>query len=254
MGVSQVAKSLALLIVSGCLFTGAVARGQELLGGEQRILPVAAGDERTAQSDLWVMEVYFKPMRLISVELTDPQTGEKRSEYVRYIAYRAFNRPFSRKEDPNRPKNVVDKAQIPPLFIPEFLLVAKSNEREQLVYDEVIPEVIAAINAREQFEYKSSVDVVGPIPAAAEEGTDDAPSVAGVAVFRGVDPSATRYTVFMTGFSNGVRSVKGPDGSLTLQHKTIMQKYWRPGDKFDQQELEIKLMEGQKDRPQWIWR
>lgn len=69
-------------------------------------------------------------------------------------------------------------------------------------------------------------------------------------MWRGIDPEADRYAVYLTGFSNGIRVVDGPDGQPVIQTKTIMQKYWRPGDPFDRAEPEIRL-----DGPaQWIYR
>ena len=69
-------------------------------------------------------------------------------------------------------------------------------------------------------------------------------------MWRGIDPEADRYTVFMTGFSNSIRKVDGPDGKPIIMTKTIKQKYWRRGDRFDQREPEISL-EGDT---QWIYR
>jgi hypothetical protein len=54
----------------------------------------------------------------------------------------------------------------------------------------------------------------------------------------------------MTGFSNSIRKVDGPDGKPIIMTKTIKQKYWRRGDRFDQREPEISL-EGDT---QWIYR
>jgi hypothetical protein len=60
-------------------------------------------------------------------------------------------------------------------------------------------------------------------------------------MWRGIDPEADKYTVYLTGFSNGIRKLNGPDNMPIVQTKTIMQKYWRKGDRFDAQEPEISL-------------
>lgn len=217
---------------------------------EVRIAPVATGEEQSNQHDLWVLEVYTKPMRLIPVEMTDPKTGEKKLDYVWYITYRAVHRKAKERTEPNTPENQFDPPVSPPLFIPEFTLVVTDNDRHEIYSDQVIPEALAAINKREKSTLKSSVGAVGPLPEANDPGSGYEHAISGVAMWRGIDPDADRYTVYMTGFSNGFRKVNGPDGEPIIQVKTIMQKYIRRGDRFEQNEGEIEL-DGES---QWIYR
>jgi hypothetical protein len=223
---------------------------QALRGGEIRFAAVASGEEQTSQSDLWMFDVYFKPMRLIPVELSDPKTGEKKLEYVWYIVYRAYNHKFEQKGTDNSPINELDPPLAPQQFIPEFTLVVTDNDRNEVFPDQVIPEALAAINKREKGNYKNAVSVVGPIPEAVAPNSPDAVAIEGVAMWRGINKDADRYTVFMTGFSNSIRKVDGPNGTPIIQTKTVMQKYWRRGDRFDQREPEISL-EGDT---QWVYR
>ena len=217
---------------------------------EIRIAPIEEGDERTSQHKLWVLEVYMKPMRLIPIELTDPKTGIKKPEYVWYITYRAVPRKTVERVDPNAPENQFDEPVSPPLFIPEFTLVVTDNDRHEEYPDQVIPEALVAINKREKGNYKSSVSVVGPLPEANDPGAGNDHAIQGVAMWKGIDKEADRYTVFMTGFSNGIRKLKGPDGEPIVQTKTIMHKYKRLGDRFDQNEVEIQL----DTEPVWLYR
>jgi hypothetical protein len=53
----------------------------------------------------------------------------------------------------------------------------------------------------------------------------------------------------MGGFSNGYQLID-VDGKKEVVRKTLMQKYWRPGDRFDEREKEIR----QDGDPQWIYR
>lgn len=236
---------------AACLaLTTATASAQTPRGGEIRIPPIATGEERTSQNNLWVLDVYFKPMRLIKVELTDPKTGEKKLEYVWYIAYRAVHRQSDARVDEKAPENPLDPPVSPPLFIPEFTLVVTDNDRQDVFPDQVIPEALAAINKREKANYKTAVSVVGPLPEAVEPGGAADSALSGVAMWRGIDPEADKYTVYMTGFSNGIRLVNGPDDKPIVQTKTIMQKYWRRGDRFEQREPEI-AMDGESV---WIYR
>jgi hypothetical protein len=196
------------------------------------------------------MDVYFKPMRMIPVELTDPKTGEKKLEFVWYIVYRGFNHKLESKASENVPVNLFDPPVAPQQFIPEAILVLADRDKTQVYPDHVIPEALEAINKREKGEYKNSVNIVGPIPDAVEPGSAEEIPVEGVFMWKGINPNANRYSVYLTGFSNGIRQIKGPNGEPVVQTKTIMQKYWRRGDRFDQREFEI-VLDGDT---QWIYR
>lgn len=218
--------------------------------GEVKVDAQATGEEISRQPGLWVMEVYIKPLRLIAVDITDPKTGEKKPRFVWYLVYRAINRPLDSPTVQNPAVNELDAPVLPSKFIPEFTLVTDDGDEPKIYADRILPEALPLIERRERRAYKSSVSVVQslmpPVPADAPEQ----PFIYGVATFVDIDPDADRYTLYLTGFSNGVQLTPGPDGSTIVQHKTIEMKYWRPGDRFDQQEREIRL----EGSPRWIYR
>ena len=72
----------------------------------------------------------------------------------------------------------------------------------------------------------------------------------GVAMWRGINPKTDYFTVFMSGFSNGYRVAKGPNGGQLIERRTIVQEFWRPGDRFDQAEIEMRF----KGDPKWVYR
>ena len=217
---------------------------------EVKVEALASGEEISGQPGLWVMELYFKPMRMIAVDITNPQTGKKEPKYVWYLVYRAINRPLASITVENPPVNQLDAPVLPAKFIPEFTLVTTDTDPPQVLHDQVIPEALAAINTRERRKYKTSVSVVDDVPPAAAAGDAQEQMVYGVAMFTGVDPAADQFTVYLTGFSNGVQKTTTPDGTVAVQHKTIEMKYIRPGDEFDLREPELKLAEP----PRWIYR
>ncbi len=239
------------LVLASLVWSGesATAHAQVLRGGETRFDGVVGAEELTSQSDLWILDLYFKPMRQIAIEVTDPITGKKQPEYVWYIVYRAYTRELADRKDTNAPVNEFDPAVKPPMFVPEFVLVTNDTDSPEFYTDVLCPEALEAINRREKGNYLGSVDVTGPIPKAGKTGSGRK-GIEGVAIFRGVNPDADRFTVYMTGFSNGIQVVKQPDGSTSILNKTIMQKYWRRGDRFNQSEVEI-VPDGQ---PSWIYR
>lgn len=208
-----------------------------------------SGDERSRQEDIWALEVHFKPVRMEYVNLPIPGgTGATQQTLVWYLCYRAINRgnPVAAVETAEGAEAAPEK----PLFVPEVTLVAEGETSQKVYFDRVIPEAQKQILLRERHPYKNSVDIVGPIPEPTPTGAKVEKSIDGIAIWRGVDPKTRFFTVFFSGFSNGYQVVKGPDGNDLIQRKTLMQKFWRPADEFDQKESEIRS----KELPRWIYR
>ena len=241
------------LTVFGQTHPGATAYAQGDRGFSVKVPPLATGEEVGRQSSLWVLSVELKPLRLIEVELTDPKTGEKRKEFVWYLVYRANNLPIRRPELnlASVPENYAEPPLGPQMFVPEFTLVGTDNERVEIYHDVVLPEALVAIEARERMTLKNSVSVVGPLPPVADaDPTSPAEPIVGVAMWRGVNPETDYFTLYMEGFSNGYRVSEGPDGMQIVQRRTLVSKFWRPGDAFDLSETEFR----HEEAPEWIYR
>ncbi len=209
-------------------------------GVETHVRPQINGDERTRQPDLWAVDVYYKSMRMIWVDVPDKKTGKVKRELIWYLPYRIVNRevaglPAAKGPDGGRPK-----------LLPEFELVTNDNDGLRVYYDEVIPAAQEAINRREGRKYKNSVEIVGSIPEVTAADSKLENTIYGVAMWRGVHPHTDFFTVFMTGFSNGYTKQAGD----RVDRRTIMQKYERPGDDVEEVEREIK----QAGKPGWIYR
>lgn len=232
------------------------ASAQQVTGGfDVTLEPNATGDELRSQTNLWAMQVSFKPMRMILADITDPQTGKKERELIWYLCYKAVNRPLAQQSDASdtAPVNVEDKPPVGPLFIPEFTLVTNDNGRLKLYDDVILPEAQAEILEREQRngwpKYKNAVAAIGEVPAPTESGSDEN-AIYGIAMWRAVDAETDFFTVFMGGFSNGYKVVDGPGGDPLVLRRTIVQEFWRPGDKYDPREVEIR----RKGDPVWQYR
>lgn len=227
----------------------AFAQGDE--GFRHKVPATTQGVERSRQPSLWVMEVHLKNVRLIWVDMPDAETGEMKPELFYYLCYRAINRPV---EVPavreTEPQNRPDPEPGPASFIPEFTLVPTDTDDKQVFLDAIVPRVVEAINRKERRKFKNSVTVVGAVPKATTDAPNDENALHGVAVFRGIDPSVDHFTIYMNGFSNSYQVTKGPDEKPIVMRKTIMQKVWRPGDKFDPESLEL----GFNGEPEWIFR
>ncbi|MDA1161914.1 MAG: hypothetical protein O3B13_02315 [Planctomycetota bacterium] len=174
--------------------------------------PVATGEERQSQSNLWIFELHVKTLRMIEVEVTDPRTGTKRPELVYYLVYRAINREIDRKTDNEdiRPVNDLGDNPVPDLFVSEITLVTSDNGTRTVVKDSVIPEAQIAIGRRERLRLLNSVEAAQPIPAPVPDNAEDPESFYGVAIFRSVPADTDYFSLFLSGFSNGYKLVKGP--------------------------------------------
>ncbi len=320
-----VAASLLFALVAASATT-ARAQDKTLRGFKIKAAAQASGDETERQLDLWVLEVRFKPLRLVSLQITDPKTGKKSKQLVWYLLYRAVNRTLKSKGDPNEsnPLNTFDNPPGKPLFAPEFTLVTNDNDGQKVYADQILPEAQTAIAIRERLpQLKNSVQVVGPIPEPTPvNAKQDIKPIYGVVTWSGIDAQTDHVTIFMSGFSNGYRFVRGPvpfntlsqaftEGKIArstatwngnpesnwtnlntllkssqddpvekqqiekapwfyaveqtaaqppagsiLWRKTLMQRYWRPGDKFDQDETEF-FLKGPNDEvysPRWLYR
>lgn len=255
------------------LLAGAAAAQSELPRGFAKRLPAyASGEERNRQTNLKVMEVQFKPMRMIWVELTDPRTGQKKKQAVWYLCYRAITRPTPARADETdtRPINATDPAPKPVDFMPEFILTTYDDPANPLPLknhqDQIQPEVLAAIRAIEQrpasdFTKRSienGLSIIQPFPDPIDETAplEDQDWVYGVATWTGIDPKTDYFQVTMRGFSNAFELRPGPDGELQPWRKVIVQKFSSRGDEFDphQQEFEFDgdpAWDYQPDETQW---
>ena len=176
----------------------------------------ATGEELSTQPRMWMMEVHMKPMRMMTVTLTNPETGKLQDENVWYFVYKAINRPLPFKVDMTNtvPINDDDQEPLPQMFVPVFTLrtddITEGQPAQHTYTDEILPEAQAAIIRREGRPYKNSVEIIQALPPQTPEDQGDANAIYGVAMFRGVDRSTDYFTIYMTGFSNAYRYVNDP--------------------------------------------
>lgn len=226
------------------------AQNQLNRGFEYRITSYVLGEEIARQPGLWMMNIEYKTLRMINVDVTDPVTGEKKPTRIVYLVYRAWRPQIETKQRENVPVNDLDAPRGPKMFMPEFTLVTTDNDRQDVYVDQIIPEAQAAIIKRERQQLFNSVQLIQPVPEATPQGERPENMIYGVAMWPNVDPEADRFTVYMTGFSNAYVAAPGPDGETLMLRKTVRQRYWRPGDELETFEKEFRT-EGPSD---WIYR
>jgi len=106
-------------------------------------------------------------------------------------------------------------------------------------------------------------DVPATVP---EKSESEANAIYGVVMWRNIPSETDFFTVYMSGFSSAYRTMTGPDGEKIVARHTIQLDFWRPGDRFDQNEAEFrlptdrfdevgtKLRESDNRNPKWIFR
>lgn len=194
---------------------GSVAIAQQIdssKGFDVVAKPVATGEERQAQPDLWIFELHFKSLRMIEVEVTDARTGTKKPEIFYYLVYRAINREIDRKQQDEEIRPINDLGENPPanFYVPQISLVTTDNGKRTVIRDSIIPEAQRAISQREQLPLLNSVEATQPVPETVPLDAEDPESFYGVAIFKGVPDDTDYFTLFLSGFSNGYKLVKGP--------------------------------------------
>ncbi|MDB4786915.1 hypothetical protein OAG29_03025 [Planctomycetaceae bacterium] len=247
---------LMLAVVMGAFVSNAqqaFAQKYDFNQGFDVIAPaIASGAELNDQTNLFVMELQFRPMGLVTVPITDPKTGKVSRQLVWYQVYRTRNVTLDSPVDDTDTAPVNPKDPIPrPYLIPEFFLIADAKDTVEVYADQVIPEAVSAIEQREKLKLKNSVEIIQRIPDAVAEG-DDPKWIYGVATWIGIDPNTDYFKLFAEGFSNGYQIAKIEDESIVLR-KTVELKYWRPGDDFQQGDEEIRR-NPEDPKPGWLYR
>jgi hypothetical protein len=178
------------------------------------------------KNGIWVLDFSFKPLRLRTVEV--PGKGRR---VIHYLYYKVVNRTGK-----------------PRMFVPQFIMV---NEEGKKFEDEVVPQAIPVIKAREDatVPVRGAVDIIGEIPPSTKEGVDDA--VFGVATWDRWDPKADRFSIYVRGLSDGYKEIPNASGGKpTVKYKTLRIDFIRRGDEHNLSEKEIEL----NDPPyEWVY-
>lgn len=247
---------------SGFVRTSSIAMSVDEMFGYQKIR--AAGDPIVGPGypALWIAEVQFKPVRFIRMEVTDPKTGATQKELVWYMIYRSIARDYTelagnsqadlvtKLTDPNlQPSNAIDESTSDPLQIPRFILRTDDEGQNEIYQDEVNVQIQKTIFEREfreraaNLKLRNSVESIVPIKGeeswvSVNDADPLAQAVYGVAVWRNVNPDTDYFTIQMSGFSNAYKI--SPDG--VVERKIIEQRFGRPGDQFQQDEMEFRVL------------
>jgi hypothetical protein len=192
---------------------------------QANVQDVSLGDK------IWVIDFRFKAPRLITVDI--PGKGKKVVWYMWY--------------------QVVNNTGEPRYFIPEFELVTLDKHTSHK--DQIIPKAEQSIKRVEDptgyMDIKNSVIIASqPIPPTKANSAPRA--VTGVAIWDDVfaeEPDTKRFSIYVSGLSNGYSEVDGPGGKKLLRRKTLQLNFKRLSDRFHL-DAEVKFVSPEE----WIYR
>ena len=174
---------------------------------------------------IWILDFKFKDPRLITVDI--PGRGRK---VVWYLWYQVINNGTEGRT-----------------FIPEFELV--THDKPGVYHDQVLPRVQEAIRRVEDptqhLDIKNSVTIASePIPPSKKDAYPRA--VTGVAMWDDVNPDSNRYSIFVSGLSNGWSI----DDNKVVRRKTLQLNFRRVGDRYLMDSREIRFV----PPAEWMYR
>ncbi|MSR32368.1 MAG: hypothetical protein EXR99_12785 [Gemmataceae bacterium] len=201
--------------------------------------PQDRDDINKKDGKIWVLDFKFKDPRLIKVDI--PGRGQKVCWYLWY--------------------QVINNTGDPRRFIPEFEI--RTLDTNQVHKDQILPKVQKAIIRLEDptadpedsesgfYKIKNSVTITRDEIPVSKEGLPPK-KITGVAIWDDVDPDSNRFSLFVTGLSNGwtVTDPIPPDVEPVVRRKTLQLNFRRVGDKFMQKTGEIQFV----PPSQWIYR
>jgi hypothetical protein len=171
--------------------------------------------------DVWCLEFSCKPVRFVTVEVPT-SSGRVERKQVWYLIYRV--------------RNLGDK---PVRFVPQFVL--HSRDTDTYYPDRIIATAMDPIRRREDPNRRLLNTVqIREVEIPPSPDSDDG-SVWGVALWRDVDPSTDRFSIYIKGLTNAYQIKTNEEGKWQgYTRKTLQLNFWRPGDEFFEHEGEIR--------------
>ncbi len=199
---------------------------------------LAMSKEIVFRREVWCMEIAFKPVRMIEIEVPQPGGGSK-DKVVWYLLYRLRYVGGDLRPEPEKDKFGNDVVTEPRSesdlwrrIFPTFTI--NSRVSGKLLVDRVIPNAKRAIELRErvgQRVYDSIEMQTIPIKLSTPQENNE---VWGVATWTDVEPSMNFFSVDIRGITNAQRLEVDGQGKNQFLHKTLVLHFFRPGDTINQ--------------------
>jgi len=219
----------------------------------------------TFRRKVWCLEFAFKPVRMIEVDI--PQTtGKMQRKLIWYIVYRLRNTglhldPAAKADAFGHKTYGTAKENYSIRFFPHFVMECHQEKKAYL--DRVIPLAVKAIQAREDPNTRLFNSVqISQVPVQVSTDRVDR-SVWGVATWESIDRGTDYFSIYVQGLTNAYRweDPKGaykegdpPGTGRRYQHKNLQLNFWRPGDRINEHEGEIRFGIPGKVDYRWLYR
>ncbi len=205
--------------------------------------------------DAWCLELSFKPLRMIYVDIPQP-SGKMQRKLIWYLVYRVRNTGvgLSPQQQEDRTFTAVEKSIESLQFIPQFVLTSQDRDRtgqplRKAYLDRIIPAALQVIGRRELpgGELLNSVQI-SEHKLKLERGREIG-GLWGVATWEDIDPQIDFFSVFVGGLSNAYTWQDSPEQfqlgnppgkGRRFQRKQLQLNFWRPGDDLAENEQEIR--------------
>ncbi|MBA2113319.1 hypothetical protein [Bremerella alba] len=221
--------------------------------------------------DIWGLEFSFKPVRMIEVGVPQP-SGKLQKKLVWYMVYKVTNTGNPLRHVPVKDQydnvkfevqQIDDLPSAPIRFFPRFVLESKDTKQKKEYLDRIIPAAIEKIAERETGGSKlyNSVEISRfDIPVSTPEKDN---SIWGVVTWEDVDPDTDFFSIYIDGLTNAFSfedadenydASSNPLSYRQYKQKTLKLNFWRPGDRLDENEREIRLGSPGEVDYEWIFR
>lgn len=203
----------------------------------------------TFRRTVWCLELSFKPMRMLEVDIPQP-TGKMQRKLVWYLVYRVRNTgvglaPIEQEDGTftSEPR-VTDEVR----FIPQFVLSSQDRDREgkrirKSYLDRILPTAVEAIRRREipSGELLNSAQISEKLLRA--EAGREVGGLWGVAIWEDVDPQIDFFSVYVGGLTNAYdwQDSSQERSGRKFTRKELQLNFWRPGDAYAEDEREIRF-------------
>ena len=206
--------------------------------------------------DVWCLELSFKPLRMMEVDIPQP-SGKMQRKLVWYLVYRVRNTGagLSPSQQADGTFVTTEKAADSTRFFPQFILTSQDLDRDgkrirKAYLDRILPTALAAIQRREfpAGELLNSVQMSEHLLEAETERAIG--GLWGAAIWEDVDPEIDFFSVYVNGLTNAYDWQDSPDGfqvgdppgkGRKFTRKQLQLNFWRPGDQYAEDEREIRF-------------
>lgn len=230
--------------------------------GEKKVAPVALALDN---ADVWTLTFRYKPPRIVTLDGFD-KDGKPAKQLVWYMWYQVYNRAPDAPAAGKGEKEVKPPVAEPVTFLPEFELVTKDLNTRHL--DEPQPHILEQVRKLEDTTFgsekypdgiqnlKSSIEISKrPVPPTLPESIPRA--VSGLAIWTDmadVAPKTNKFSVYITGLSNGQAREELKTGEILIKRKTLQINFVRPTDDNRPVITDIRPDDANGPAEQWIYR